>query len=1132
MKYPADTVSQSAPGFQLEIPRPLAYYSPTMLAIDRHCRSLGLLEEKGTPMRHLAFALAALAALLSASSNALGIEGRLMRYPGIHGDRIVFTYEDDLWSAKLAGGPAARLTSHPGIEAHAAFSPDGKWIAFTGSYDGGNDVYLIPATGGEPRRLTYHPAYDRVVGWTPDGTSVLFVSLRSLVPKLYAVDVNGGFEREYPLDQVAYASFSPDGKRVALNRFNSDRMNWKGYRGGAQQDIYIASVDGSAFERITDWPGYDNFPMWHGETIYFNSDREDGRMNLYAYDLKSGAVNRCTHHNDWDVEFPAIGGDLIVYGCQGYLYVYDTKRGTDERISIEIPSDRWQMRDMYVTPGGYLQEIGLGGDGKRCAVQARGDVYLLETEKENAVNVTRTMGSRELMPALSPKSDTIAFFSDRTGEYELYIAPTKPGAEWTRLTKGSTTYYYHCLWSPDGTKILFGDKDYATHVVDVKSKKVDQIDRCLYQKDNEIFWEVSDYRWSPDSRWIVYSKVNENLNSGIYLYNVADGKRYQLTDDRYDSYSPCFDPEGRYIYFLSLRNFTPGLDWFMDNNVNLNQSRVMLIQLRAGQKPPFEETGDADSSKSDTIKVEAGEPITIDLDGIGERIFTVPVPPGTYRMLSAYKEHVTYLSRKEYGFPGLEEFFNPNMVSYYDLHSYSIKDKADKTVITGIGYYDLSGDGTKVAYMSGMASGVVKTDETSSAGDGALKWAGLEQKVDVFQEYPQIYRDVWRQVRDFFYDPDMHGRDWNWVYKKYEALIPSVATRADMNYIIGQMIGELTASHEYIIDRGGPPRTFYQHVNVGLLGADLEPDRKVDRYRFTHIIEGSRWDRDYENPLQAPNVDVKAGDYLISIDGQEVTAEENYLKYLENKANEEIELAVSSTPQRADARSYRVKPLYSDAALRYHEWVEQNYRKVREATNGRVGYMHLADMDELGIQQFEQAFRSERYRDGIIIDVRDNGGGFVSWFLIDKLERKLMYLTVTRDFKPMRYPHAVHAGPIVVLCNEGTGSDGEVFTQHFRDLGLGTVVGTRTWGGLIGITNMIPLTDGGMVTQSNVGFANLRKQWVVENVGAVPDITIENDPAEVVKGRDPQLEGAIEVITRMLKENPPPALVPPPFPKK
>jgi tricorn protease len=1085
-------------------------------------------------MRYFALLILTIASIWLSAVPARAIEGRLMRHPDIDRDRIVFTYEDDLWTAPAGGGLASRLTSHPGIELYASFSPDGAWIAFTGSYDGGNDVYIIPSTGGEPVRLTYHPAYDRVVGWTPDGQYVLFVSMRGLAPELFGVSVKGGTEKKYPLDQIAYASFSPDGGRVALNRFNSDRMNWKGYRGGAQQDVYIANVDGTGWKKITDWPGYDNFPMWREGRIYFNSDREDGRMNLYAYDIERGTTTRCTHHTDWDVEFPAIGGDRIVYGCEGYLWVYDTTKKKETKLSIDIPSDRWQMRDLFISPGGYLQEVGLNADGAKCVVQARGDIYLLDTEREHAENLTRTMGSRELMPALGPKSDSVAFFSDRTGEYELYVAPTKPGAEWTQITHGSKTYYYHCIWSPDGKKILFGDKDYITYVADVESKRVRQIDRCLYQKDNEIYWEISDYEWSPDSRWVVYSKVNENLNSGIYLYNLDEGKRYELTDDRYDSYSPCFDPEGTRIYFLSLRNFSPELDPFMDNHVNTNMSCVMVVQLRAGEKPPFEETGDEEETAgkaADTAKAGETKPVVIDFEGIEGRIFTVPIAPGTYKMLSAYPGHLAYLSRKSFGFPGLEEFFNPKSVTYYDLHTFDIKEKTDRTALTGIGHYALSGDGAKVAYISGIIAGVVKTAETSSAGDGALKWGSLEQKIDVFKEYPQIYRDVWRQIRDFFYDPGLHGRNWEAVFRKYAALIPSVATRADMNYIIGQMIGELAASHEYIVGRGGPPRTFYMHVNVGLLGADLEPDPKARRYRFTHIVEGANWSEAFRNPLRAPNVDVKEGDYLISLDGHDVTAEENYLKYLESKAGEEVDLVVNSKPDTSGARTYRVKTLYDEGPVRYYEWVEKNYRAVREETHGRVGYMHLSDMDELGLEQFEQAFRAEHYRDGLIIDVRDNGGGFVSWFLIDKLERLFKYMTVTRDFKPMRYPQAVHPGPIVVLCNEGTGSDGEIFTQHFKDLGLGPVIGTRTWGGLIGITNMIPLTDGGMVTQSNVGFANLKGQWIVENKGVVPDMIVENDPAEVMKGKDPQLAKAIEIVLERLRTAPPPELIPPPFPK-
>ncbi|UCF06504.1 MAG: PDZ domain-containing protein [bacterium] len=874
--------------------------------------------------------------------------------------------------------------------------------------------------------------------------------------------------------------------------------------------------------------------MWRGKQIYFNSDREDGRMNIYVYDTESGRITRCTQHTEWDVEFPAIGEDRIVYACQGYLWIYDILAASSERLEIEIPSDRWQMRDMYILPANYVQEISLNGDGTKCIVQARGDIYMLDTDKKRAVNITRTPGTRELHPAISPKGDTVAFLSDRNGEYELYIKPATHGGEWIRIADTPHTYYYHLHWSPDGKKILFGDKDYTIYVADIETKTVTTIDRGYHLKDNEIFWEVSDYRWSSDSRWVVYSLVDENLNSCIFLFSLDTGEKIRITDDRYDDYSPCFDPSGKYIYFLSLRNFTPLLDWFMDNNVNTDMSHVMVVQLQAGKQPPFYEIEQEDEEGTEVADSKATSPedsITIDLDGITDRIFTVPIPPGTFKQLSTYKDHLTYLSRTHYGFPTLREFFDPNSVSYYTLHSFDTKEKKDKVVIEGIGFYTLSGDGSKAAYMSSGLVGIVKTEETSSVGDGILEWGGLQQKVDVFKEYPQIYRDVWRQIRDFFYDPRLHGKNWETVYLKYKELIPYVATRADMNYIIGHMIGELSASHEYIVGRGGPPRTYYSRSNVGLLGADLKPDA-TGRYRFTNILKGSQWHDDYKSPLNAPHIELTEGDYLLAIDDREITTEENYLLYLENKAGEEIRITVGSAPDTGKGRTYRIKTLHNEWLQRYHDWKEKNYRKVREATDGRIGYMHLLDMMDTGIKQFEQAFRAERYRDGLIIDVRFNGGGFVSWFLIDKLDRELKFLTVTRDFKPMRYPHGVHAGPIVLLCNEDTGSDGEVFTQHFKDLGRGTVIGTPTWGGLIGIINMIPLTDGGMVTQSNVGFANLRGDWIVENRGAVPDIYIFNDPADILEGKDAQLEKAIELIMEKLDESPPPSLIPPEFPEK
>ena len=1052
-----------------------------------------------------------------------------MRYPDIHEQTVVFTYEDDLWSSPLKEGVARRLTSHPGMEEYASFSPDGKLLAFTGSYDGGNDVYIMPAAGGEPVRLTFHPAYDRVQGWTPDGTAVVFISFRGTRRKLYRVRTDGSFPVEYRLDRVSHASVSSEG--VCFNRFYSDRMNWKGYRGGRQQDIWVADTDGKNFNRLTDWEGYDNFPIWINRQIFFNSDRSGGRMNLHVYDIESGEITKCTSHAEWDVEFPAGGENRVVYGCQGYLWVYDILTGSSEKLEISIPADRWQRRDTYITPMNYTQELSPDRDGKRCVVQARGDIYIVDQENKRSINITRTPGSRELHPAISARQDSIAFFSDRSGEYELYVTAARPGEQWKKITSRSRTYYYHLKWSPDGRKILFGDKDFIIYLADLDTGEIKKIDRCPYQKDNEIFWEVSDYSWSPDSRWVVYSRAGKNLNSSIYLYNLEKEEKFRLTGDRYDDYSPVFGAEGGCIYFLSLRNFSPQLDWMMDNNINQRMSMVMAVQLRKGEKPLFGNDSGRDENEDDKNSSYA-DSVVIHTDGIGDRIYTVPVPPGTYRMLSAYKNHITYLSRDNYGFPGIQEFFYPRRTSHYTLHSFDLESEKDLQIIEGIGSYTLSEDGSSASYLSGSLAGVVATDATSSLGDGLLKWGGMRHKVDTSREYAQIYRDVWRQIRDFFYDPGLHGKDWEGIYHKYRELIPYVATRADMNYIIGHMIGELTASHEYIVSSGGPPRTYFNRISTGLLGADLQPDRDNRRYRFTHIIKGSSWKKEYENPLQAPHIELEEGDYLISIDGHDITTDQNYFMYLENKTGDRIEIEVSSTPDTADSRKYEIETLYTEYNLRYYEEIEKNYRYVREKTGGKAGYIHLADMDEKGLGQFEKGFRAERYRDGLIIDVRNNGGGFVSWFMIDKLERELQYITVTRDFKPMRYPHGVCPGPIVVLCDEETGSDGEVFTRHFRDQNLGTVIGAPTWGGLIGIINMIPLTDGGMVTQSNVGFASLEGDWIVENRGVQPDIMIYNRPADIVKGKDKQLDLAIEYILDRIKNSDREELTPPSFPVK
>ena len=1063
--------------------------------------------------------------LVLCSSLLPAVEARLVYGPDISADSVVFTFEDDLWVAPLAGGEARRVTSHPGSETNARFSPDGRRLAFTAGYDSGSDVYIMPSGGGEPLRLTWHPARDTVQGWSSDGKWVYFVSNRKMDTRLYRVPANGGAEEELPIPQAWHASVGADGSAVAYVPTSADRMNWKGYKGGQQQDIWLFDAAAKTYKKIIAWEGYDNSPMLTSDAVFFNSDRQDGRMNLYRYDRKTAAVTRLTKFKDWDVESPAYGEGRIVFVCGGWLWVYDTRTGESAKLAVTVPSERWQTRDFPIDPAEFVQDVSPFPDGKRALVEARGDLYLIDTELEKAENLTATSDTRETAPAVSPDGKRVAFYSDRSGEYELYTMEPRAGAPWTAVTKNSKTYYYHIAWSPDGGMVAFQDKDFNLFVADLAAGTVDKVDRFLYLKDNEIFWEWADYAWSPDGRWLAYSVVVENMNSALRLYDAKEKKVHALSDGYFDDFSPAFDEGGTLLYFLSNRHFKPQLDFMMDNNVAVETTAVCAYLLQDKGPVPFTK------EFTQALPKEKAKAVEIAFEGLADRVYRVPVEPGTYKALKARLNGFTYLSRANAGFPGMDEFFNPKGAALWDLNTYDLDGKEPSQVCATLGFYAPTPDGKKAVYFSGKEAGWVDLKE--GAKKEKLSFYGLKQTVRTGQEYAQIYRDVWRQVRDFFYDPAMHGKDWDAVYAKYAPLVPYVASRGDINTLLGETVGELCVSHAYIIGRGGPRRLKYDlGAETGLLGADLEADAKAGFYRIARILKGRSDTEGGTSPLLAPGVGVKAGEYLLAVDGVPVKASDNLYRPFAGKPEREVVLTVNGKPEAKGAREVRVKALADDGALRYQDWVRENAAKVEQATGGRVGYMHLADMDEEGLSQFEEAFRALRYRDGLIIDVRGNGGGFVSWFILDKLDRRLKFLSQTRDLKPMRYPHGVHAGPIVVLCDEQTGSDGEVFSQHFKALGLGTLMGTRTWGGLVGIINMIPLLDGGSVTQSNVGFADLKGDWVVENRGAEPDIVVEQDPARVLAGQDPQLEAGIRQIQKDLERTPPPKLVPPPFPVK
>ena len=1075
--------------------------------------------------------------LLSMSSIFAG-ETKLLHYPDIYGKDVVFSYAGDLWIANVDNGLAMRLTSHPGRENFPHFSPDGKWIAFTGEYDGNRDIYIIPRQGGEPQRLTYHGARDQAVGWTPDGKQVLFTSSRETGyygPYLYTVNPEGGYPERVPVDRAAWGSYNADASQMAFNRRRGEFRNWKRYHGGEAQDVWIANLKTGDFQNITaDYSGVDQRPLWIGDEIYFVSDRQTDILNLWAYNLKTKTFTVKTKFTDFGLYAPETDGKSVVFEHGGSLYLYTVSDGKYRELHITVPSENWATRPQYVNPAKHLGDFSLSPDGKWAVIDARGELFKISKKSGKWENLTHSQGVRECYPAISPDGKSIAYFSDKTGNYQLYVQEISPTAKPQQLTAKIKTTPYHPVWSPDSKKLIFSDKDYILRLVDVTGKKVNQIDRGKYQKDYEFFWEISEYDWSPDSKWIVYSKVQQNLNSALYLYSLKEGKSYQITHGELDDFAPVFDKGGDYIYFLSNRHFQPELDPSEDNYIVSKMTNLCAIQLRSGEKSPFEKEEEDDPVESKENESKA--PFRIDLKNIADRVYIIPVTPGNFKMVLAGKNKAFVMGKERYGFPGIDEFFHPGSVQDYFIKAYDMEKQKETQLLDKVGKFQVNADGSGLIYRSGKTVGILKTNslQKHNVGDGKLKLGKLEMRLDRHAEWRQIFMDIWRWYRDFFYDPNMHGVDWKKVRDQYLPLVKFVQTRNELNALVSEMVGEICASHMYIF--GGESNSFFKNrsVSTGVLGADIVADRKTGLYRIARIFRGKSWDKSLRSPLAAPDIRVSEGDYLLEIDGHRLSTKENYLKYLINKAGKEVKIVLAGSPDGKDRREITIKPLRSDRNLRRWEWVKTRAELVKKYGGGDIGYMHLDDMDEEGLAQFEEGWKANKYKKGLIIDVRYNGGGFTNYFVIDKLERKLIFGVKTRDFSPMRFPLAVSNAKMATLINEFTGSDGELFTEHFKARKMGKVIGTRTWGGLIGIINVIETVDGGIAVQPNVGFYNFSGKWIVENHGAEadPGLAIDILPQQGLKGEDPQLMKAIELLKEEIGQNPPQFPAPPPFPPR
>ena len=1081
-------------------------------------------------MTRTVFLLCAVLCLSTLSATA-SIEGRFMKYPDIHGDRVVFTYENDLWIVGAGGGPASRITSSPGTETGARFSPDGKWIAFTAEYDGGTNVYLIPADGGEPVRLTYMPGGAFTLGWTPDGERIVFRSMFEQVnardPNLYFVHRTATAPERFPLERGVLCSFSPDGKSILYCRKGMEEYYWKRYKGGRYQDIWMYNFETKAFTAVSDYVGKNSYPMWIGNAMYFVSDRGNGIANLYVQDLASRQVRPVTNYADVDVMMPEHDGTRIVYVQDGYLHLYDIASGQEKRLQITVPSDRWLKRSRYINPKEYIHSADIGNDGKTLVVDARGDLFVVPTGKGTTRNLSNSPGTRERYPAISPDGKRVAFFSDRTGEYQLYLQSIE-GGEWTPLTTTLDRTSYRAIWSPDGKKLLFGNKDLALFVLDVGTKSIHTIDQSSQLKNDEFTWEISDYDWSPDSKWVVYTQVQFNRNNQVFLYNVEQKKKVAVTSDFYDNLHPKFDARGDYLYYIATRNFSVAMDYTEDNYLLSTPHQIMAVQLRAGLPPPFEETKD-ESKKADP------EPFRIDLEGLQQRTFPLPVPAGNYFHLKAGKGKVLWSSLAQFTEDEHEEIFLPGTSAKWTLNMFDMESRKHLTMEGEITSASLSANGEQLLIRKGSAlsaSTVENAYKTKKEGD-KVSLTGMTYFVDATAEWNQIFNDAWRWYRDFFYDPGMHGRDWKAMGERYRAYIPHLSSREELNWVLSQMVGELCVSHTYIGGGDmGPGQSPSSPVATGWIGADLAPDAPSGFYRFQKIYGSTDLNLSLAGPLTRPDVDVKEGDYLVAINGTPVRVPAGYHRMLQVTAGQKVKITVNRTASAQGAKTYEVSPVRSARQLRYYRWIADNINAVTKASGGKLGYMHITAMGSGGLGEFDKYWRAFRNKEGIIIDVRGNSGGWTEYFMIDKLERKLVAYNVLKNMIPFRYPGTASAAHYVALTNEYNGSDGEAFIEHFKARKLGTVVGVPSWGGLVGILNGQATIDNGNVQQSNNAFYGREGQWLVENHGADPDIVLDNDPASVAAGKDAQLEKGIELLLQKIKEQPftwPPT---PPYPKK